>query len=157
MKAPPMASCLATFVFAHYCGVGECATAGSLSVPTAFFHPRWKRQLIGGATTATNSDPPLVALFASENEDINDLGGDDKAGMENEFIGEGKAIELESLRGQQSPSFMGLEPLSEGEDPFDNGIPLVTGTLVLFVSTWLTLAPFFMDLDAPEMPPPPGM
>ena len=103
----------------------------------------------------TKSAPALVTLFASENED-DDIGGDEGRRPGEEIIGEGKPIELESLRGQSS-SFMGLEPLSEGEDPFDNGVPLVTGTIVLFVSTWLTLAPFFMGLDAPDLPPPPGM
>ena len=79
---------------------------------------------------------------------------DEKEQALEEFIGEGKPLELESLRGQQS-NFMGLEPLSEGEDPFDQGIPLVTGTIVLVVSTWLTLAPFFIG-DA-DLPPPPGV
>ena len=158
MKAST-ASCLAALIVARYCGGGECA--GSLTaVPTAFVHPRERqRQTIGGATATTmattKSVPALVTLFASENED-DDIGGDEGMRSEEELIGEGKPIELESLRGQ-SASFMGLEPLSDGEDPFDNGVPLVTGTIVLFISTWLTLAPFFMDLDAPDLPPPPGM
>lgn len=157
MKAASTASYLALTIVASYCGGGECAGAGSLSAPSAFVHPQ-QRQTIGGAT-ATNmatgkSAPALVTLSASKNED--GIGGDGGRGPDEEFIGEGKPIELESLRGQSS-SFMGLEPLSEGEDPFDNGVPLVTGTIVLFISTWITLAPFFMDLDAPDLSPPPGM
>ena len=153
MKAASTASNLAAIIIASYCGGGECAGAGSLSAPTAFVHPQ-QRQTIGGATTTTSA-PALVTLFASKNED-GEIGGDEGRRPEEELIGEGKPIELESLRGQSS-SFMGLEPLSEGEDPFDNGVPLVTGTIVLFISTWLTLAPFFMDVDAPDLPPPPGM
>jgi hypothetical protein len=159
MKAASTVSCLAAIIVASYCGGGECAGIGSLSVPTAFVHSQ-QRQTIGGATAATvattKSAPALVTLFDSKNEG-GDIGGDEGRRPEEELIGEGKPIELESLRGQQSSSFMGLEPLSEGEDPFDNGVPLVTGTIVLFVSTWLTLAPFFMGLDAPDLPPPPGM
>lgn len=150
MKVAATASCL------RLAAIIVCAGAWSHSaVPTAFVYPRERqRQTIGGATAATpKSAPALVTLFASNNEDDN-IGGDEGRRPEEEIIGEGKPIELESLRGQ---SFMGLQPLSEGEDPFDNGVPLVTGTIVLFISTWLTLAPFFMDLDAPDLPPPPGM
>ena len=155
MKSITKASRLAALIIASYCGGGECANAGGLSVPTAFVHPRWQRQTIGAATTA-ESGPTSAALFASEDEysdassGVGFSGGDERG---EEFIGEGKPIELESLRGKDT--FMGLEPLSEGEDPFDQGIPLVTGTIVLFVSTWLTLAPFFMDPDVPDLPPPP--
>mmetsp|Transcript_11114 Transcript_11114/g.18528 ORF Transcript_11114/g.18528 Transcript_11114/m.18528 type:complete len:167 (-) Transcript_11114:118-618(-) len=165
MKATATASCLAAIIVASNWDGGECAKAGSLSVPTAFAQPRW-RQTIISATTATKSAPPSAALFASAgNEDDNAKSGlgfsggdDEREQAQEEFIGEGSPIELESLRaGQQSSTFMGLEPLSEGEDPFDQGIPLVTGTIVLAVSTWLTLAPFFMDFDAADLPPPPGM
>ena len=159
MKVASAASYLAAIIIASYCGGGKCAGVGSLSAPTAFVHPQQLQTTIGGATTTTmattKSAPALVTLFASENED-GDIGGDEGRRPGEEIIGEGKPIELESLRGQSS-SFMGLEPLSEGEDPFDNGVPLVTGTIVLFISTWLTLAPFFTDLDAPDLPPPPGM
>jgi len=149
-KSATKASCLAAIIVASNCNGGECTKAGSLSVPTAFFQPRCWRQT---TTATTKSDPPsAAALFVSAGkEDDNE-----KEQALEEFIGEGKPLELESLRGQQS-SFMGLAPLSEGEDPFDQGIPLVTGTIVLLVSTWLTLAPFFMDFDAVDLPPPPGM
>ena len=161
-KSATKASCLAAIIVASNCNGGECTKAGSLSVPTAFFQPSrcWRQTMSATATTATatatattKSDPPsAAALFVSAGkEDDNE-----KEQALEELIGEGKPLELESLRGQQS-NFMGLEPLSEGEDPFDQGIPLVTGTIVLLVSTWLTLAPFFVDFDAVDLPPPPGM
>ena len=108
MKAASAASYLAAIII----GGGECVGVGSLSAPTAFIHPQ-QRQTIGGATTTTmattKSAPALVTLFASENED-GDIGGDEGRRPGEEIIGEGKPIELESLRGQSS-SFMGLEPL----------------------------------------------
>ena len=156
-KSATKASCLAAIIVASNCNSGKCTKAGSLSVPTAFSQPRWRQTISATATTATattKSDPPSAsALFFSAGK--GDDNNEKEQGLE-EFIGEGKPLELESLRGQQS-NFMGLEPLSEGEDPFDQGIPLVTGTIVLLVSTWLTLAPFFIDFDAVDLPPPPGM
>lgn len=154
-KSATKASCLAAIIVASNCNGGECTKAGSLSVPTAFSQPRWRQTISATATTATattKSDPPsaAAALFVSVGKEDDD----EKEQALEEFIGEGKPLELESLRGQQS-NFMGLEPLSEGEDPFDQGIPLVTGTIVLVVSTWLTLAPFFIG-DA-DLPPPPGV
>ena len=154
-KSATKASCLAAIIVAINCNGGECTKAGSLSVPTAFSQPRWRQTISATATTATattKSDPPsaAAALFVSAGKEDDD----EKEQALEEFIGEGKPLELESLRGQQS-NFMGLEPLSEGEDPFDQGIPLVTGTIVLLVSTWLTLAPFFIG-DA-DLPPPPGV
>lgn len=156
-KSATKASCLAAIIFASNCNGGECTCtkAGSLSVPTAFSQPRWRQTISATATIATattKSDPPsaAAALFVSVGKEDDD----EKEQALEEFIGEGKPLELESLRGQQS-NFMGLEPLSEGEDPFDQGIPLVTGTIVLLVSTWLTLAPFFIG-DA-DLSPPPGV
>ena len=67
----------------------------------------------------------------------------------------GRPLELESLK--QSTTFMGLEPLGEGEDPFDNGLPIFTSVIILCVSTFLTIAPFFMDVEPESLPPPPGM
>mmetsp|Transcript_8845 Transcript_8845/g.18983 ORF Transcript_8845/g.18983 Transcript_8845/m.18983 type:complete len:184 (+) Transcript_8845:67-618(+) len=68
----------------------------------------------------------------------------------------GVPLELESLQQQSTATFMGLEPLQEGEDPFDNGLPIVTSVIILCVSTFLTIAPFFMDVPD-QVPPPPGM
>ena len=68
----------------------------------------------------------------------------------------GVPLELESLQQQSTATFMGLEPLQKGEDPFDNGLPIVTSVIVLCVSTFLTIAPFFMDVPD-QVPPPPGM
>ena len=103
------------------------------------------------------ASPSLLRAGGGEEGDADGAaGGGAPAGEDGHGDG-GVPLELESLGGAggQRPTFLGLQPLEPGEDGLDNGIPIVTSTIVFLVSTYLTFAPFFMPPEGADPPVPP--
>ena len=103
------------------------------------------------------ASPSLLRAGGGEEGDADGAaGGGAPAGEDGDGDG-GVPLELESLGGAggQRPTFLGLQPLEPGEDGLDNGIPIVTSTIVFLVSTYLTFAPFFMPPEGADPPVPP--
>ena len=105
------------------------------------------------------ASPGLLRAGGGEEGDADGAaGGGAPAGEDGDGDGDGGVpLELESLGGAggQRPTFLGLQPLEPGEDGLDNGIPIVTSTIVFLVSTYLTFAPFFMPPEGADPPVPP--